>query len=500
MFVLDSIKNYENRLAFVGREGTMTYAQLNSRSEAFAAWLLEELGEDRTPVVLYGHKEADMLCCIFGVLKSGRAYVPVDSTTPCSRAEEILSAVKPRIVANFSGQQLRTNATVLMPEQLESILARPGAVAQSNWVSGDDTAYILFTSGSTGKPKGVTITAANLAAFNAGLRPFWGDGGVVLNQPSYAFDLSGCALYAGIGAGMTLFTVDGALLGDTGAFFEALGKSELTTWVSTPSLAELCVRSPAFCEALLPQLERFLFCGEVLTNKLCDQLAERFPGCEILNTYGPTEATVLVTAVSVTKEMRADPRPVPIGAPIGNVRLRLVDEDGAEITNEDTEGELLILGDSVGPGYMDPQLTAERFFRDPDTGLWGYHTGDICWRSGGQYYYRCRSDNQLKLSGHRIELEDIEANLTRLENISRAAVVPVWQGQQVKALTAFVQLEQPDGQTALGRSLSLKKQAATLLPAYMIPRRFVVVEQFPTNQNDKIDRKALARMVETVAP
>jgi len=498
MFVLEQIKKYAgtDRIALQNRGECLSFAGLDARSEAFAAWLLERFGEDRVPVIIYGHKETDFLSCIYGALKAGRAYVPVDFSTPPGRVGEIIADIGPSVIVDFSGE-IGADAAVLNKERLEGILqeAPDTAVPQDAWVTGDDAAYILFTSGSTGRPKGVPITGNNLTNFYKGLLPYMGeeDGGFILNQVSYSFDVSGCSLYAGLSRGMALFTIDKEMTENLGTLFQWLKKSGLTMWVSTPSFAEICVQSGSFSSELMPFLHSFLFCGEVLTHKLCDQLAERFPRARVVNTYGPTEATVLVTAVQITEKMRRDSLPIPIGCPLEEVDLRVVDDQGRIVAQDEERGELLILSDSVGPGYHQrPDLTAERFFEDSAAGKRGYRTGDICYRKDGLYYYQGRADNQLKLNGFRIELEDVENNLMKLENISRAAVVPVWENERVQYLAAFLLLEQEDGLTPLKRSIQIKKQAAACIPAYMIPRKLIVVDSFPLNTNGKIDKKELA--------
>jgi amino acid adenylation domain len=496
MFVLESIKAYAKtkQTALVNREERLSFALLETRSEAFAAWLLAQFGPDRSPVVIYGHKETDFLPCMFGALKAGRAYVPIDTMTPPARAAGMIVEVGAQVVVNFSGTALAAGALQLDAEALGEILQLPAQeVLREHWVCGDRPAYILFTSGSTGKPKGVPITANNLAGFCQGLFPHMGAGGVILNQISYSFDVSCCAIYAGISRGMTLFTLDQRMVENMGTLYDYLEQSALEVWVSTPSFAEMCVRSQRFCAALMPQLRQFLFCGEVLTHKLCDQLAARFPGVELLNTYGPTEATVLVTAVQVTEAMRKDSRPIPIGAPIAGVELRLVDSHSRTVEQDETEGELLIFGNSVSSGYLNRrELTAERFLPDNTTGKQGYRTGDICYRKDGLYYYRGRADNQLKISGHRIELEDIENNLAQIENIARAAVVPVWQDGQLQYLAAFLLLEQQDGLAPFKRAVEIKRKAGEFLPAYMIPRKIAVLDAFPLSTNGKVDRQALS--------
>ena len=497
MFLLDAIRAHAHtdRVALVNREERLTYRELEKRSDSFAAFLLEELGEDRTPILIYGEKETAFLVCMMGALKAGRGYVPIDRTVPIDRAARIAQDIRPRLVADLGGFEVAGPWRRVRVGELEEVFSSGKTVDREQDIAPDTPAYILFTSGSTGRPKGVAVTPRNLESFYQGVLPWYPpeEGGVVLHQISYSFDVSCCAVYAGLARGMTLFTVDHKMAADWGELFAAMKKSGMTLWVSTPSFAELCLGSTAFTAALLPYLSRFLFCGEVLTHTLCDALAERFPGAAVVNTYGPTECTVLVSAAEITPKHRNAAETIPIGGPIPGTILRLADEDGREITAEEETGELLILGPSVGPGYFGrPDLTKEAFFTDEETGLRGYRTGDLCFRREGLYYFRGRGDSQVKLNGFRVELEDVEQNLQKLENVLRAAVVPVQKEEKVVYLAAFLLLKEPDGLTSLKRSIRLKKEAAAYLPGYMIPRIFTAVDAFPLNINGKVDKKALA--------
>ena len=506
MLALQKLKEYAatDRTAIIHRGLRLSYRELDECSDTFAAFLLRQFGDDRSPVVICGNKELDFLCCALGALKSGRAYVPIEHSMPAERAGGILQAVQPKVIVDLCGLcvSLQTGeALVLDTGKTAEILSLmpQAAPGPQDWVKGQDAAYILFTSGSTGSPKGVAVAAGNLDNFCRGVLPWYPkEGGVILDQVSYSFDVSGCAVYAGLCRGMTLFSIDSRMVEEPAELFSYLKESGLTFWVSTPSFAELCVQSRDFCMETLPQLTQFLFCGEVLTHTLCDALAERFPHARVINTYGPTEATVLVTAVEVTAGIRADSRPIPIGRAIDGVTLRL-----QPVPEEDPDvGQLLILGDSVSLGYWKaPALTEGAFFTDPETGLRGYRTGDLCRCEDGMYYYCGRMDNQLKLNGFRVELEDIEHNLQKLPQILRAAVVPVWQGQKVEYLAAFVLLSDSGQQelsslSPLRRSILFKKLAAQLLPGYMIPRKFFVVDSFPLNLNGKVDKKELLRRLQ----
>ena len=492
MFLLEALAHYAktDRIAFVYGNETMTFAELERRSNAFAAYLLQTFGEDRTPVLIYGHKELTVPVCMFGALKAGRGYVPVDTTFPVERVRQITEELRPSVIVDLYDLGLDAEV-VVNAAKLEEILSFDATVSRDHWIKPEQTAYMLFTSGSTGKPKGVQVTAGNIAAFDKGVQPWFEiENGVFLNEISYSFDVSVCALYYALSRGMTLYTIDKTTLNDPRLLFDALRESNIDFWVSTPSLAEICVQSEQFRKELLPNVQKFVFCGEVLTKKLCAQMMERFPHVPVLNAYGPTEATVLVTAVEVTPAMVADSRPVPIGYGFQNVTARIVDPDG-NVLPDGQAGELQLLGDCVSPGYFRRlELNEKSFFTE--NGVRGYRTGDLCDMADGLIYYHGRLDGQVKLNGFRVELEDIENNLVRVDNIARAAVLPVYQDGKVVSLTAFILLENPDGLPSLQRARKIKAVLADVLPAYMIPRKIVAVDSFPLNTNGKVDKKTLA--------
>lgn len=189
MTVLEQLKNYArtDRMALVNRDKQLSYRELDVRSDAFAAWLLDTFEEDRSPVVICGDKETDFLPCIFGALKSGRAYVPIDSVVPEERAAQIIADVKPKVMVDFTGNKWRNDAQLLTPSDLSEILKRPGTVSPESWGREADTAYILFTSGSTGRPKGVPVTAGNLMAFLPGAAALLSPGGRRYSPPGFLF-------------------------------------------------------------------------------------------------------------------------------------------------------------------------------------------------------------------------------------------------------------------------------------------------------------------------
>ena len=492
MEILRKLRQYAktDRTAIIYGEKTLSYRDLNAWSDAFAAFLRRTQPENKTPVLLYGHKDLEIPACMFGCLKAGRGYIPVDVTYPPERVAQIEAMAKPGLAVDFTGT-LETPCLSL-PGLRRILTEKAQSAPEENWCKEDETAYILFTSGSTGTPKGVQITAGNLAAFHEGVKPWFDamqEGGAFLNEISYSFDVSVCALYEALGRGMTLWTADLQTLSNPKALFSLLKEANLTDWVSTPSLAELCVQSASFRKDLMPKLRQFLFCGEVLTKKLCGEIFARFPGVPVVNAYGPTETTVLVTGAEMTQKMLDSKEPLPIGFAFSNCAVEICGEDGKALPDGEA-GELRISGKTVSPGYLGrPDLNERAFFET--NGLRGYRTGDLCKKIDGCIYYLGRLDNQIKLNGFRVELEDVENNLVKVQNVARAAVLPEMQDGKVVSLTAYVLLEKPDGEGSLQRARRIRKELSALVPSYMTPRKIIAVESFPLNTNGKIDKKRL---------
>ena len=507
MFILESLAVYahthKDKLAVVYRDEQYTFAQLYIRALGFAAYLRAHYLGDKTPVVIYGHKEIDILPCIYGSLMAGHAYVPIDTKVPADRVVQIMAESNPKVVVDFYGLSLKTTCEMIDPGQLTQIFESASAQQEdrSTWVRGEDDVYILFTSGSTGMPKGVAITVNNLSNLLPAAENMWFAGvdadKMILNFSSYSFDASVVCLFIALNRGMTLLTVDSELTGDVDALMAYISQYPLAFWSSTSSFAEMCLASDRFCERYLPHMRAMLFGGEVLTHKLCAELAVRFPGAAVLNGYGPTEATLAITTAVVTPQIRNASAPIPIGVPMSDeIVIRVVDENLQELPYGEA-GELVVISNSVSKGYLNrPDLTEKVFFFDETLGKRGYRTGDLCCFADGMFHYRGRIDNQIKLNGYRIEIEDIENNFTKVQNITRAAVLAVMDdaGERVDHITAFVTLQQKGNLSVLAQRIQILKEVGAYLPAYMLPRKIYVVDAFPLNTNGKIDKKELARL------
>jgi D-alanine--poly(phosphoribitol) ligase subunit 1 len=359
-------------------------------------------------------------------------------------------------------------------------------------MQGDKPFYILFTSGSTGEPKGVIITLGCLEHFVAWMlaeQRFTELGEVFLNQAPFSFDLSVMDLYCSLATGGTLFSVSRDLIANPKGLYRALTSSGVTTWVSTPSFAQMCLVEEKFSETMLPRLRRFLFCGETLAPETAGQLSERFPRAEVWNTYGPTEATVATTSIRIDTAVREQYSPLPVGRVMPGTEVFLANDDADVVANG--RGEIIIAGPNVSPGYLGrPDLTAQAFFEY--RGQRAYRTGDLGWFNDDLLFFEGRMDEQVKISGYRIEIGDVEANLRALATVRDAVVVPVIKDGSAQSLAAFVLLAARVEASHFNLSHGLRNQLRERLPAYMLPRKFVFLDAFPMTPNGKVDRASLA--------
>src|SRR5262249_15252878 len=318
-------------IAHVSDGRTLTYGELRRRSDALAANLAERLGADRAPIAALGHREPEMLIAFLGAVKSGRPYVPRATALPQQRIDKILAT---------------SRAALTLPPEDISQFSSSNAPATAKRVQRDDPFYILFTSGSTGEPKGVIITLACLEHFLACMlaeQRFAELGETFLNQAPFSFDLSVMDLYCSLATGGTLFSIGRDLVENPKMLYRAIANSSVTTWVSTPSFAQMCLVEQTFEKAMLPSVRRFLFCGETLAPQTAERLLKRFPGAQVWNTYGPTEATVATTSVRIDDTILEKYSPLPVGSPMPGTEVFVADEN-REILPENTRGEIIIAG------------------------------------------------------------------------------------------------------------------------------------------------------------
>ncbi len=464
-------------VAHISGDRTPTYCELCRRSDTLAVYLTKRLGDDRSPIAVLGHREPEMLIAFLGAVKSGRPYVPIDTALPQPRVAKILA--------------ISRAAVVLTPEDVAQFSTRE--VRATSGLEKDAPFYILFTSGSTGEPKGVIITLRCLKHFVNWMlaeQRFTERAEVFLNQAPFSFDLSVMDLYCSLATGGTLFSISRDLIENPKQLYCALATSGVTTWVSTPSFAQMCLVEDKFAQPMLPQVRRFLFCGETLAPQTAAQPLNRFSQAQVWNMYGPTEATVATTSIRIDAAILQQYSPLPVGHVMPGTQISVVDENGREVPANE-RGEIIIAGPNVSPGYVErPDLTARAFF--DWRRLRAYKTGDLGRFRNDLLFFEGRIDEQIKLSGYRIELGDVEANLRAMPAVRNAVVLPVIKNGTAQSLTAFVVLGARDQTSDFQLAHSLRTQLGERLPAYMLPRKFVFLDAFPMTANGKVDRAALA--------
>jgi len=468
------------RTAHVSGGQEVTYGELLRLSDLVASHVAKSLPHDRSPVAVKGHKEPGMLACFLGSVKAGHPYIPIDVSIPAKRVEDIIAAARVRLVVDAS----QVTALATAPTGASDSDAKP--------LGPDDPFYMIFTSGSTGEPKGVVITLGCLTAFVDWMRSEQGfaeQREVFLNQAPFSFDLSVMDLYLSLTTGGTLFSLTRDDIADPRQMYRVLSGSGVTSWVSTPSFAGLCLMEKAFNSTMMPSLMRFMFCGETLSPEVATLLLDRFPCAQVWNLYGPTEATVATTSVLITREVVHRYQALPVGYSMPGTQVMVVDEDGQPAPEGD-RGEIVIAGPNVSPGYLGrPDLTARSFFTF--NGVRAYRTGDLGRMQGGLLFFEGRMDSQIKLHGYRIELGDVEANLRAIAEVKDCTVLPIEKNGQTDSLAAFVVLASGLPVSEFKTGVTLRQRLAERLPAYMVPRKFRFLNAFPMTPNGKIDKTRL---------
>ena len=474
-------RDFPDKIAHRSGFGVLTYGDLGKKSDALAAHLADRSPADKSPVVLIGHKEPEMLIGFLGAVKSGRPYIPIDISIPTRRANRIVET---------SGA-----GVTLTPPQI-SALCNQHSTTKPARLESNDPFYIIYTSGSTGEPKGVVITLQCLTTFLDWMleeQELVAGGETFLNQAPFSFDLSVMDLYLSLSTTGTLFSIGKEEISNLKKLYAAFGRSSVTSWVSTPSFAQMCLVERGFAQTMLPDVRRFLFCGETLPPEVASQLLERFPNAEVWNTYGPTETTVACASVRVTRDLLGRYAQLPVGKPMPGAKIFVADGNSDPVT-AGQRGEIIIAGNNVSPGYLGrPDLTGASFFRLDN--LRAYRTGDWGRIQDELLFFEGRIDGQVKVNGYRIELGDLEENLRALPGVADAVVLPVIRRGVTESLAAFVVLRERSPESDFQLAIRLKGELAERVPTYMVPRKILFHDTFPITANGKIDRRMLAASI-----
>ncbi|WP_405836830.1 non-ribosomal peptide synthase/polyketide synthase [Streptomyces sp. NBC_01518] len=453
-------------------EQSLSYAELDARSDALARGLVARGVGRESRVGLCLPRGTEMVTAVLAVWKAGGAYVPLDPEYPSERLEFMVgdSDAELVLVAEETADRLSAGVDTVLPAELETEFGE-GPVSA---VDPGQLAYVIYTSGSTGRPKGVAVAHASVANLASAMGPVLGvePGVTALQFASFSFDAAVLDVAVTLAAGGTLAIASSEERQDPAALAAMVEFSGVDSASVVPSLLGV----------LEPDSVAGVGNWVLGAERLEAGLAARWrAGARVWNTYGPTEATVITTAVLLEEGITGEDAPPAIGHPLPNIRTYVLDSFLRPVP-VGVAGELYIAGEGLARGYIGrSDLTAERFVACPfgDGSGRMYRTGDLVrWTSGGQLEFVGRADAQVKIRGFRVELGEVEAVLAAHAQVERAVVV-AREGRLIGYVVGDADAE------------ALRAFAATRLPEYMVPSAVVVLDTFPLTVNGKIDRSAL---------
>jgi len=478
-----------HEIAVVSSSDHLSYAELDDYASRLGHYLRQcGVGPDQQ-VGICLERSVDMAVALLAVLKAGGSYLPLDPQHPAERIAGVIDDAHPVLIVTTARLRARLpsrDVPLLLVDSDRSTWIDSAAIRTPVSGSGN-LAYLVYTSGSTGEPKGVMIehrAIVNQLIWRA--RAFGlGPGDRVLQKAPLGFDVSVWELFCPLICGATVVMLEPGAQRDPRRLSAAIGDERITLVSFAPSMLQWLVDEGELEGWSAMRL--VAVGGETLLPALVEKVFERLgDGVTVVNLYGPTEATI----VSTWWRCRRGDAVVPIGRPIANTQVYLLDAN-MNLASAGVAAELFIGGVGLARGYFKrPDLTEERFVPNPfRPGERIYRTGDFArWRQDGTLEYLGRLDDQVKIRGNYLELGEVEAALQTHESVERALVLPRPDGAGVPQLVAYVVGKRDQRPPARAE---LRAHLAKVLPDYMIPSAFVTIDAIPLASNGKVDRKAL---------
>lgn len=475
---------------------SLTYAQLNTRANQLARFLRANLEERTGAAPLVGiclERSLDMIVAVLAVLKAGAAYVPLDPSYPLDRLSMMLADSGARVI--LTGQRVHEklppfDGRVISVDTESARIALESGDNLEAGASLDDLAYVMYTSGSTGTPKGVMIEHRNLANFVDSLSTQYEitPEDRVLQFASLSFDTSAEEIYCALTRGATLVLRTDAMITSPKQFLESCAGLGITVLDLPTGYWHHLVNALAEDRLPIPESIRLVILGgeEAHAEHLDKWLKHAGRRVRLVNTYGPTEATVVTTTFDLTQHRPGES--VAIGRPIAGASVYVLN-DTLQPAAVGIPGELYIGGAGVARGYLNrPDLTQQRFIKNPFGEGRLYRSGDLVrYQADGNLEFLGRADNQVKIRGFRIELEEIEAAIRGHETVTDTVVTVLEDSDGDKRLCAYVVF------TAQGAACptEVRTYLKSKLPPHMVPGTFMVLDSLPLTSNGKVDRRAL---------
>ena len=518
----DTASKAPQRTAVAFKDQRLNYADLDESSSRLSGWLQHQgVGKgDRIGIML--NKSPESIVSVFGILKAGAIYVPLDPLAPGGRLSSIIShcgieliVASPENLAKMLLDQgdghilktaLLTGSGSLPPKAAgfaagiscigwQAALAdHPGGRCQVE-LSDAAPAYILHTSGSTGMPKGVVISHLNALTFVKMATEFFkiNENDRMANHAPLHFDLSIFDIFCAVQTGAALILVPEYLSAFPIRLAEFIDKEQVTVWNSVASVLTKLTDQGALERLRFASLRLVHFSGDIMPVKYVRTLKQCMPKAEVYHIYGQTEANSSLY-FKIPETILDDAWKIPIGRPFPNFDVFALDDDGKVITTPEEEGELLVLSATVALGYWNNgEKTREQFTsdpRNPSAHARVYKTGDLVRLNGeGEFIFAGRKDHMVKSKGFRVELDEIEIVLNSHPKIRQAAVVAVPDDLAGNRIIAYISLTGGSAVT----SRELLELCSQHLPKYMVPELIRYRQTLPITSNDKVNRKALVQ-------
>ncbi|MFZ6872702.1 amino acid adenylation domain-containing protein [Undibacterium sp. Di27W] len=486
-------------LYYPSTDEAISYRCLSDKVEQLARALHARGLRQGQVVALFNDKSADAFACMLACLRLGLIYTNLDPASPWERLRKILHTCQPALLVNSfpdlsfnDGQFEEAKVRCLRLDEL-LIAVESIELPDCRAVSGSSPAYIMFTSGSTGTPKGAVMSHANLLWFIQWARDRFSvtEHDVLTNvNPSY-FDNSVFDFYTALFSGATLLPFTVKQVHDTRALVRLLNQAACTIWFSVPSMLVYLLTTRALSKTDLPNIRKIIFGGEGFPKSKLKQLFDLFAErADLENVYGPTECTCICSAYHVQATDFDDMSNL---APLGKLAQNFDYEILALDEQNPDKGELFLRGPQVGLAYYnDAQRSALAFVQNPLHTRYsdvGYRTGDIVMRDAeGNLHFQGRADFQIKHMGYRIELEEIEAAINTLGEVTECAVIYKKFDNGLGQIIAYA------ATNVVSEPANLLARIAAIVPTYMVPRHLFFLDALPKNANGKIDRVKLAEI------
>lgn len=479
-------------IAIYEYEKKLTYGQLEKKSNRIAKVLVSKGVKIGDTINVISDRKIELIIIVLAILKAGGIYVPIDSTYPKKRIHDIIEDSQCKVVINLSQDETIVTELDLVKLDYSQLMNEQCSEECLPEIASTNLAYIIYTSGTTGKPKGVTIShKAVLNTLNWMSKEFkLSNKDRIAHKTSISFTDSIWEIFWPLLNGSKISIINDLHAKNPRILYNCLLKQKIKITQFVPSMLNVFLHYIEISkkENPLPDLKWIFNGGEHITVNLARKFNRLFDNAKIGNIYGSTETAIYATCYIIEKDLKEDLQEIPIGWPIENANV-FICNDNNKVCDINEKAEICVSGIGISSGYWNnEEMNQKKFVKVFDDQTIMYRTGDIGYKDeNGCIWYCGRLDNQVKIRGNRVELFDVEKNILEYDGIYQVAVITKKDKYNDNYLVCYLTNKEINIDDL---DLFLKKK----LPSFMIPKRYIVIDEFPVSINKKIDRKKLLMM------